>query len=623
MNYSSSIRKFVDTAFFCNVEISPSGDQILYTYKEADDRYDKYIETLGAYYINEKTVETLEKGSGGFNPKWSAEGSLFSLLKDNRLVIYESKSRKIIDEIKSVRMINDYAWGADGKSLWILTRSDSPSSETRLLEAGQFNMPSYISHVNLSNGETTDLIFEESGVISNFIVGKDKLYYALKDNDVYDFAGIIKEMDLKDHRIRKISTSADLTVISFVGFGEQEELILLGYNQYPSNSCMEKKLYALDPKDGAVSLFLEPRMERGTCIEVKSTCRKVIVKENDGMRSALYSAGDSSYPQVSVEKCITNISVGENGRIAFVMQDFNDHPMLCCCMPDQLHDVSKYEKVPLFDSPKLKLNAAVVRWEAPDEKQVEGILIPPGEEHSGKRPLIVITTGRSNSFTRAYLGGSDLLGGNDKFPYPVAQFSEMGCYTLLANCRSTGYHEFEKLSNTEESSLDGYCVNVMKGIQSVLEENQDIDPDRIAVMGWSLGGYVAARIACWPDHPVKVCVVGNAVTDLVSMFSCSNCFEFMAFMRGGFWKSRSQLLRYLEASPISHIDHMKAATYIQHGVLDPSIPVEQGREFYYALRLAGKKVSMTEFTHAGHTFDNPGDLSDASRMVVNWIRENL
>ena len=156
-----------------------------------------------------------------------------------------------------------------------------------------------------------------------------------------------------------------------------------------------------------------------------------------------------------------------------------------------------------------------------------------------------------------------------------------------------------------------------------MDEVSSIDKDRVAIMGWSLGGYVAARIACWPGNNIKTCVIGNSVTNLVSMYSCSNCFEFMAFMREGFWKSDDNLKKYLDASPIKYIGNMKAATLIQHGTLEPSIPVEQGREFYYSLRFAGKKVKMTEFPKAGHVFDNPGDLRYASRDVVNWLRENL
>ena len=457
MNFLNSLNRFVDTAFFSNVEISPSGYKILYSFRAVNDQHDKYIETLGIFDICSNLNETLGTGHC-FKPKWSPQGKLFSIIKDQSLMIYETNTKKIMDDIKIDRKINDYAWGTDEKSLWLLSHTEYHDNGAEPIVVGQFNTPSYISHVDLTTGKITDLIFEEYGSISNIISYKDKLYYTLKDNDVYDFPGVIKEVDYENQIARRIDTSIDITVISLINFTQSGELIFIGYDQYPSNSCLEKKIYSLNLDDGKVELFLAPKKERGTCLEVKFTQNTAIVKENNGMKSVVYSNDDTLSKDVLIEKCISNISVSENGWVAFAVQDFNEHPQLSYCKLDQLQDIKNFKKINIYDHPVLSFKTNIINWESPDGKNIEGVLILPKEEKSPeKKPLVVITTGRSNSFTCAYLGGSDLLGGNDKFPYPISQFSDLGYYTLLANCRGTGYHDFEKISNMEESAMDGYC----------------------------------------------------------------------------------------------------------------------------------------------------------------------
>ena len=74
-------------------------------------------------------------------------------------------------------------------------------------------------------------------------------------------------------------------------------------------------------------------------------------------------------------------------------------------------------------------------------------------------------------------------------------------------------------------------------------------------------------------------------------------------------------------NPITYIDYKDLVFLIMHGTLDDTVPVEQSREFYNALKTAGVKVEYCEIKNGGHggiSFD-----SIALPKVSEFFKENL
>lgn len=630
MRIEKSVFDFISTAFFESVKISPDGDHILYSYKipSADNR--NYVEKVRLFNTkNFKEEFFRDNEESAVMPKWSPGGAFFSIINQGMLKIFNDSFSRCIKEISIEGSIVDYQWGKDDDSLWVLTRKANLVEPDMPIQIGNFNFPSNIVHINLRTDEKTTVVNEKTGSISDICTSQkeNKLYYTLKEDDIYDYASQIKEFDYDQQTLKLIDANIKFSAIKLVGIYGDNKLVFLGYDAYPPNHCMARRYFCLDCTNGNVKLLMVPIAERGTAIEalIVNDGTDILIKENASSKCLLYSLEQRILERtITLEKSISHISISRNGRITFVAQDFNTAPNVYFTNIADMENYSLYKKISAINDNEFKLKTEMIYWESSEGKDIEGILVYPLNYQGSKQyPLVVITTGRSNCFTRAYLGFSDLTGNNEKVPYPVALLAKKGYFVLLANSRSSRYHEFEDLNNRTSEVLDGYCSNVLSGIEKAIEENKSIDSSRIAVMGWVLGGYISARIASRPNNNIKVLVVGNAVTDLISMFSCSNCYEFKAFMREGFWESEETLGKYLKTSPVKYVKNIKAATLIQHGSKEPSMPVEQGREFYYALRLSNKEVRMTEYPNLEHQFNNPQDLAFATQEVLDWLEQKL
>jgi dipeptidyl aminopeptidase/acylaminoacyl peptidase len=120
-----------------------------------------------------------------------------------------------------------------------------------------------------------------------------------------------------------------------------------------------------------------------------------------------------------------------------------------------------------------------------------------------------------------------------------------------------------------------------------------VAPDKVAIFGWSYGGYAAFAGATRAGAPYKCAVAGAGISDI-------------GIMRGRVGESRF-LRKYQEPtvngfSPISRVDAVKIPMLIVHGEDDSTVPVEQSRRFYNALKdQQGADVKYIEIEDMFHS----------------------
>jgi dipeptidyl aminopeptidase/acylaminoacyl peptidase len=147
------------------------------------------------------------------------------------------------------------------------------------------------------------------------------------------------------------------------------------------------------------------------------------------------------------------------------------------------------------------------------------------------------------------------------------------------------------------------------------------DPERLAVSGYSYGGYMTAWTTGHCDR-FKVAVVGAPLTNLVSAYATSDIsMRNFPHSFGSTPQADPDLFRRL--SPITYVDRVTTPTLIVHGEADDRCPVGQGEEWYVGLLTAGKApVSFVRYPGGSHGFVNTGRPShrvDFHRRVVEWV----
>ena len=265
-----------------------------------------------------------------------------------------------------------------------------------------------------------------------------------------------------------------------------------------------------------------------------------------------------------------------------------------------------------FDLPGLPMGQTkVIRWKSKDGLEVEGLLtLPVGYEQGKKYPFILnIHGGPAGVFTENFTGRPGA--------YPLATFAAKGCAILRSNIRgSSGYGKKFRFANYNDWGGKDY-EDLMAGVDLVIAMGV-ADPDRMAVMGWSYGGYMTSWVLTLTKR-FKAAAVGAGVTNLWSFTGTADIPSFLPdYFSGEPWDN---FAAYQKHSPMSHVRGAATPTLILHGEADERVPVTQGYELYNALKRQGVTTKMVVYPRMPHGPREPKFMLDIMHRHLDWVEK--
>jgi dipeptidyl aminopeptidase/acylaminoacyl peptidase len=149
------------------------------------------------------------------------------------------------------------------------------------------------------------------------------------------------------------------------------------------------------------------------------------------------------------------------------------------------------------------------------------------------------------------------------------------------------------------------------------------DPERLAVAGYSYGGFMTCYLTSRDDR-FAAAVAGGVVADLTSMAGTSDAgHELAVHELGG--APHADRARYAEMSPITRVEDVRTPTLVIHGAADQRCPVGQAQQWYAALREQGVPTRLVLYPDASHLFildGRPSHRVDFNRRVRDWVEQH-
>ena len=251
----------------------------------------------------------------------------------------------------------------------------------------------------------------------------------------------------------------------------------------------------------------------------------------------------------------------------------------------------------------------LLSWKSKDGLQVEGLLTyPSGYKKGEKYPLaLMIHGGPAGVYTQTFTGSPSV--------YVVQFFADNGYAVLRSNPRgSTGYGKDFRYANFKDWGFGDY-EDIMAGVDKVIDMGI-ADPERLAAMGWSYGGYMTSFLVTRTGR-FKAASMGAGLPNLVSMVTTTDIPDYLAAHMGGeFWEDYEI---YEKHSAIYRIANVTTPTQVIHGANDLRVPFTQGQEFYVALKRRGIDTEMIVYPRTPHGPREPKLLMDVSPRILNWF----
>ena len=484
-------------------------------------------------------------------------------------------------------------WTGDGNGTVLMTRQSTPENSTgTLISSGRQGLGvDLVNTVSLQrrtveapNGEAVGYITDGLGTvrIMGVMPTTSDGYFAGREDFMYREPG--------SHDWRPLD-SAPITATTDKGFEpaavDRASDVAYGFDDHEGHRALytvaldgslTHKLLVARPDadiDGLLTIGRQQRVVGATY----STDKNYAIFFDPALESLQGSLENAlpGHPEITFE----DASVDESKLLLFASSDTDPGKYY-------LFDKASHKLTPLLGA-RSELDGVTLAPQKPiTYKAADGTVIPayltlpPGSD--GKNlPAIVMPHGGP--------GARDHWG----FDWLVQYFAHQGFAVLQPEYRgSAGYGDAWFQKNGFQSWRT--AIGDVDDAGRYLLASGIAAPGKLAIVGWSYGGYAALQSQVLDPDLFKAVVAVAPVTDLAMLRNQST-----------HMMNRDLVAKFIgngpqihDGSPLQNVDRFKAPVLIFHGDRDRNVDVEQSRAMAKRLKADGKQVDYVEFHGLDH-----------------------
>jgi len=621
-------------------QISPDGKSIAVVVSRANLKEDRWDAELDLIDIATGQIHAVTHDRVGVTmPHWSERGDNLAYLaedaaKKRQIFVLPFAGGDSVQLTHSKTGVNLLAWNPDGSGLAYAAADEEPEKKDEAkfddaFEVGNNDylersrsLPVHLWSVSLTDSNPKRLTSGAWSLPSHFAPAGPPSQIAFTPDGkqiVFVKADSPITGDTRSSRIALLDLATGTTRgLTSASLPESEPILSPDGTKVAYRSPRDAKLrnqtsLYISPLTGGSAADAAYALDRGiNGAAWMPDGHSLVIAANDGTRGALWVqtiGAKASRLDLGALSALPAVDVGKDGAITFTATS-PDHPAELFYLahpgdaPRQLTHLQTVTDGLELGKPE------TLRWKS-DRFGVGGVLTyPPAFVTGRKYPLVL------------YLHGGPTSASLESFSPPAQILAAQGWLVFEPNYRGSNDQGNAFETAIVQDSGAGPGRDVMAGL-AMLEKHGIVDESRIAVSGWSYGGYMTSWLIGNYPTTWKDAVAGAPVTDIVDQYTLSDNNVQRASGYGPSPFVGDNLRSYAAQSPITYAWRIKAPTLILSDVGDWRVTTTQAYKLFHALKDNNIPVKFIAYPVPGHSPADPIRARDVWRRWTAWLKPYL
>jgi dipeptidyl aminopeptidase/acylaminoacyl peptidase len=630
--------KFLDVA---DPQCSPDGKWIAYQVSTTDTKEDKRDTDLWMVSVDGKeNIRLTSSSESESRPKWSPDGKLLAFLssrpgkaKGNQVWILDRRGGEARQVTDTKHRLSDFVWSPDSKQLLLTMQElDEPAPEDGKPPAKP--KPIVLDRYNFKRDITGDLSSKHPARLYLFDIESKKVETLTKeefeengaawspdgkwiafvsrrepDADRYNNGDIWIAAATAGSTPRKLTTfnGPDSAPIwspdsKFIAYIQGSEPKLSAYNQ--------PKL-AILPLEGGEAKILTASLDRGVSnhrFTADGSALQFLIVDDQSVYIGRVSAKGGAVEKLTTPgRTFMGLS-GSGTCTATLMATSTTSPEVHVLDGSTPRKLTSHNDALLAS---LDLGATEeVKFKNKDGIEIHGLLTkPPGYKSGVKIPMLLRIHGGPN--------GQD----QHALAFERQIFAANGYLVFSVNYRGSSGRgqEFQKTIYGDWGNKE--VVDLLAGVDHVVNTMGLADPERLGVGGWSYGGILTDYLIASAPEKFKAAVSGAGSAFQLAMYGHDQYIYQYDNEIGPPWKAMDQWIKI--SYPFVHADRIKTPTLFMGGEKDFNVPITGSEQMYQALRSLGIPTQLVVYPGEFHGIQRPSFQRDRLQRNLDWYQKYL
>lgn len=636
------------------------GDDLFYIETETNKKENKYLSKI--YRLNLETKARTYFGGEGENHsqlKISPDKKYLSYLSNDKkskkmqLFVIPIAGGSAVQLTNEENGVSQYLWLEESHSIYYQTSEKTEIEEKKETEEDKRPSKSIYTKVNykadgqgylaenlkyqikkievkdLNKKPEAEIIIEEDRSLSLSYIAKDESYLLYFDryqaDDEWTYGGTIFKHDLIKKERKNLTKEIEDGIFSFALASADEEKFLFVGNDFEYKFVTNNDIYLYKQKDESL-LNLTKDLDLGVGDSLVADFqqnlggsdvlwledgKRFVFKVTEQGKIVLYEGNtDGEIKKIVDEKMhITSLSLSKEKKEAIISYSDILTPSKLAKIDLESSEIENlYDPNEEFMKNHKLTKAESFSYQSVKDWEIQGWYLPPANKLNN-HPAIL------------YVHGGPQVSYGESFFHEMQMLSAEGYGVIMVNPRGGSGYGQEFVASILGNYGDEDYQDLLNGLDYVIKNYPSVDEDRLFLAGGSYGGFMTNWMVTHTDR-FKAAVTQRSISNWLSFYGTSDIgHSFVEFQLDADLTEADKLWKM---SPLAYAENAKTPLLIIHGEEDYRCPLEQGEQFYIAMKKNKIDTRLTIFPESSHGLSRNGKPNlriERLDEILEWFQE--